>query len=131
MRKSTVGTSGIASALAAAMVAAVIFCAQSEAKLLKVMAQSSSKFEQAELLSAERPKIPAEMQEEEYKSFCIAKFIINPDGKTCVSLVTSSGSADIDELTLDTLRGWKFKPAKLDGKPISSTRKIKIEFEVQ
>jgi len=34
-------------------------------------------------------------------------------------------------MALSTLRRWKFKPATLDGKSVDSSRKIKVEFEVE
>lgn len=76
------------------------------------------------------PDIPTERKELCFKSFCLARFYIASDGKAKVKLVSSSGSKEIDEITLATLRRWKFSPAMLDGKPVASTRRIKVEFEV-
>jgi len=45
--------------------------------------------------------------------------------------LTTSGSNQVDEITLDTLRHWKFKPATVDDQPVTSTRKIRVEFEVE
>jgi protein TonB len=91
----------------------------------------SSKFMDAEVLACPQPLIPAELHEQCFKSCCIARFIINPDGKAAVKLVTSSGSNEIDEITLSTLKRWKFRPAMLNGKPVQSTRRVKVEFEVE
>lgn len=76
------------------------------------------------------PAIPPEKHEQSFKSYCLARFHISADGKSKVKLVSSSGSHEIDEITLTTLRRWKFKPAMLDGSPVESTRRIKVEFEV-
>jgi outer membrane biosynthesis protein TonB len=43
----------------------------------------------------------------------------------------SSGSDEIDDITLKTLKQWKFKPAMLNDKPVLSIRRIKLEFEVE
>jgi TonB family protein len=56
--------------------------------------------------------------------------MVSANGKTDVKLLSSSGSTEIDEITLQTLRTWKFKPATLDGEPIEGVRKIQIEFQV-
>ena len=85
----------------------------------------------AEVLNSPQPMIPAELHEQCFKSCCIARFIINPDGKTAVKLLTSSGSDEIDEITLSTLKRWKFRPAMLNGKPVQSTRRVKVEFEIE
>lgn len=93
--------------------------------------EHSSDFRPAEVLAAPHPEIPAEMHDQCFKSCCIARFIINPDGKTAVKLVSSTGNEDLDDLALKTLKQWKFRPATLNGAPVSSTRRVKIEFAVE
>ena len=56
--------------------------------------------------------------------------MIKDDGKYSVKLISSSGSEQVDDIAIDTLRRWKFKPALLDGKPVDSSRKIRVEFQV-
>jgi len=101
------------------------------ATTLTIGTESSSAFERAEIVASPKPIIPAELHQQCFKSCCIAKFLIHEDGKTNVHIVSSSGSPEVDELTLDTLRKWQFKPAMLDGKPIESSRKVRVEFEVE
>jgi periplasmic protein TonB len=107
------------------------FPPSSFATTLTLGTEASSDFEKAEIVSSPKPLIPAELHEQCFKSCCIAKFLIHEDGKTNVHIVSSSGSPEVDELTLDTLRKWQFRPAMLDGKPIESSRKVKVEFEVE
>jgi TonB family protein len=56
--------------------------------------------------------------------------MVSASGKTDVKLLSSSGSSEIDDITLQTLRTWKFKPATLDGEPIEGVRKIQVEFQI-
>jgi len=77
------------------------------------------------------PEISPELHEQCFKSSCVAKFVIKKDGQTSVSLLSSSGSQEVDDIALNTLRHWKFKPATLDGQAVDSSRKIKVEFEVE
>ncbi|HEY9786572.1 MAG TPA: energy transducer TonB [Candidatus Obscuribacterales bacterium] len=91
----------------------------------------ASQFMDAEVLVAPQPVIPPELHEQCFKSCCIARFNIGPDGKTSVKLLSSSGSEEVDDIALSTLRRWKFRPAMLNGKPVQSTRRVKIEFEVE
>lgn len=93
--------------------------------------QESSRLEKAEVIFGPEPKIPAELQEHCLNSYCVAKFLIKPDGAPTVSLMTSSGSPEIDEIAMDTLRKWKFRPATLNGKPTTSSRRLRIEFKVE
>ena len=94
-------------------------------------ASEASQFIDARVVQSPPPVIPSELHEHCFKSCCLARFIIQPDGKAQVTLLSSSGSPDIDEITMATLRRWKFKPAVLNGKPVQSTRRVKVEFEVE
>jgi len=98
--------------------------------LLKGSTADASHYEDAKAVEAPRPEIPAELHEQCFKSCCIARFLIKDDGKYSVKLISSSGSDQVDDIALDTLRRWKFKPALLDGKPVESSRKIRVEFQV-
>lgn len=100
-------------------------------RTLSVGTDSSAVFTPAQATYSPEPEIPAHLQEECFCSYCIAKFSIKPSGASSVQLLTSSGSAEVDELALETLRRWKFKPATMDGAPIEGTRKIKVEFKIE
>jgi len=76
------------------------------------------------------PEIPTTIMERAFKSYCVARFFIDNEGKPTVKLLTKSGSNEIDDITIATLRRWKFNPAMLDGKPVESTRRIRVEFEI-
>jgi protein TonB len=84
----------------------------------------------AQVLASPHPEIPADLHENCFKSCCIAKFLISPAGKTSVQILSSSGNEQLDEIALKTLKQWRFRPATLNGAPVESTKKIKIEFEV-
>jgi len=98
--------------------------------LLKIGTQESSTYHDAEVVFSPKPEISAELKEECLKTSCGARFAVSEEGKTTVRLVTSTGSTDVDETVMSTLRLWKFKPATVDGKPINSNRTLRIEFEI-
>lgn len=100
------------------------------AKSYDIGAEEQADFVEAKPVYTPQPVIPPEKHENCFKSCCLARFFIAKDGKTKVKLLSSSGSNEIDDITLITLRRWKFKPAMLDGQPVESTRRIKVEFEV-
>jgi TonB family protein len=115
-----------------AVLAAALLCqmAAMAGPLLKIGTQESSTYHDAEVVYSPKPEISSELKEECLKTSCVAKFAVSDEGKTSVRLVSSSGSADVDETVMSTLRQWKFKPATVDGKPISSSRTLRIEFEI-
>lgn len=77
------------------------------------------------------PQIPESLRTQVLKTFVRARFYIAPDGTAQVTLLTGSGSLELDQLTLETLRQWRWKPALRDGIPVPSTEQLKIEFEVE
>lgn len=101
------------------------------AETLRIGTQQSATLIPAEAVRCPQPEITHEMLEQGIKANCLAKFAIEPSGKHTVELLSSTGSPEFDELTLDTLRGWQFRPAQLAGAPVYSVRKIKVEFEVE
>jgi TonB family protein len=117
--------------LAAGMLVAMSAGSGSQAQTFKLGAAESSKYEDSQAVECPQPVIPAALHEHCFKSCCIARFLIKEDGKTTVRLVSSSGDDEVDQITLATLQRWKFRPAALNGKPVQSTRRIKVEFEVE
>lgn len=101
-----------------------------QAETFKLGTQESNHLVPAEPLDCPQPIITEEMLEQGIKTNCTAKFAIAPTGKSTVVLLSSTGSSEVDELTLGTLRTWRFRPASLSGSPVASVRKIKVEFEV-
>src|SRR5215470_18918764 len=99
-----------------ALVALLAVPEPSMAGTFRLGASESSQIQDAEVLESPQPEIPAQLHEQCFKSCCIARFIIQPDGKASVRLLSSSGCEEIDEITLSTLRRWKFRPAILNGK---------------
>jgi TonB family protein len=100
------------------------------AKMLYSGTESAAVFTPAQPVFNPEPVIPSHLLEEGFQSFCIAKFKIEPNGLSTVKLDTSSGSDEVDELALQTLRRWRFKPATMDGAPVEGTKRIKVEFKV-
>lgn len=90
----------------------------------------SSSYEDALAVEAPQPELPSEHKEQGIKTSCCARFTIEADGAFKVKLLSSTGSQEVDDLALATLKKWKFKPAQLNGKAVKSCRKIKIEFEI-
>ncbi len=98
---------------------------------LSLGTEYSSSYKIAEPTYYPKPEISSELKEQCCKFCCTARFVVKADGKVSVKLLTSSGSPEVDDVALTTLCRWRFKPATLDGKPVDSTRKIRVEFEIE
>lgn len=111
--------------------ATFVVISPTSATTLSVGTEASSNFNPPQAIFAPEPVIPEHLQEQCFKSCCIAKFLVAPTGKTTVQLISTSGSSEVDELTLETLRRWKFKPATLDGAAVEGSKKVQVEFKVE
>jgi len=111
--------------------ATFVVTSPTSATTLSVGTEASSNFNPPQAIFAPEPVIPEHLQEQCFKSCCIAKFLVAPTGKTTVQLISTSGSSEVDELTLETLRRWKFKPATLDGAAVEGSKKVQVEFKVE
>jgi TonB family protein len=117
--------------LAAAFILISAVVSPVQADTFKLGVQEAASYKQAEIVSSPEPIISAELKEECLKTYCEARFSIDPKGKFAVSLITSSGSAEVDDITVSCLRSWKFRPARRGAEPVASTRKIRVEFVVE
>ena len=102
-----------------------------QARTLTIGTESSSSFNPPQPVFSPEPVIPEHLHEQCFKSCCIAKFLVKANGNTSVQLISTSGSDEVDELTLETLRRWRFKPATLDGTPVEGSKKVQVEFKVE
>jgi TonB family protein len=116
--------------IAVTLLTSIAWAGGSLADTFKLGTQEAETFKQAEILSSPEPVISSELKEECLKTFCVARFNIDAKGRITVQLITSSGSPEVDEITVSTLRGWKFRPALRGTEPVPSTRKIRVEFVV-
>jgi TonB family protein len=55
------------------------------------------------------------------------ELLINPDGSVTASLQGHASPA-VEQTVLDTVRKWKFEPARILGVPIAMTVGLKVEF---
>ena len=54
------------------------------------------------------------------------ELLINPDGSVAKASVHSHVKPDVAQNVLDTLRKWKFQPARLLGVPIADTIRLRV-----
>jgi protein TonB len=74
------------------------------------------------------PQIPPSFADENLPTTFRALFDIHADGTATVSLVKSTGDSQLDQIALDAAKQWTFRPGTLNGKPIDSYLRLKIDF---
>lgn len=78
---------------------------------------------------APAPQYPAQALRRGEEGTVSVRAEVGPDGvPTSVSLVAGSGSRLLDRAALDAVRGWRFQPATLDGRPTVSSVVVPIDF---
>ena len=92
--------------------------------------EDGAEFVPAKAVKCPCPHLPSELKEDSMDCCCEVRFHIDEKGDAKAKIVKSSGSDEIDDITLQTVSKWKFRPAMLDGKPVASTRRLKVEYEV-
>lgn len=59
----------------------------------------------------------------------MATILIDAEGVVQNVNVTDHPGMDIDKMTVEALKQWKFKPAVKDGKPAATTATVKVLFK--
>lgn len=72
-----------------------------------------------------------ELRREALTTYLRVRFNIEPNGGCTVTLLNSTGNATLDAEALSTLRQWRWKPAVVDGLPVASVQRLKVEFIVE
>ncbi|MBI1755576.1 MAG: TonB family protein [Fimbriimonas ginsengisoli] len=86
----------------------------------------------AEPLDQPQPTIPDDLRAEAMERTFVAEFVVGPDGlPKQVSVVRSTGVAELDEAALRAARRWRFRPATSDGAPTDGRIRLRIEFKVE
>lgn len=92
--------------------------------------QSASSFDEApRLLNKLDIKLPENMPRSEKAQRVFAQVTIGTEGETeSVTIVNSQGCAPCEQVVAEALRGAKWKPAKLNGKPVVVTVTLPVEL---
>lgn len=79
------------------------------------------------LVSQPKPVLPDDVNYDDIHGNFFGLFAIHADGSTDVKMVSSTGDSQVDQIVLDTVRKWRFRPATLNGKPVASYRRLEVE----
>ncbi len=80
---------------------------------------------------APTPTIPDDMRDEVMQVIAVARFEVSRDGTAKVSLLSATNYSELDDIILDTLKQWRFKPAMSNGVPIDSVADVRLLISVK
>ena len=85
----------------------------------------------AEPLDQPSPEIPDDLRAEALDKSTVVMISVSPSGSASdVSVVSSSGVSELDDLALRAARRWKFRPATRDGEPVAGHVRLHVRFKV-
>lgn len=81
---------------------------------------------------APAPTIPDDMREEVLEAVAVAHFRVLRDGRVIVSLTKPTDFSRLNDVILDTLREWRFRPAmNKGGVAVDSEAEVRLLIKVQ
>ncbi len=84
-----------------------------------------------EAIYAPVPSIPDDMRNEVLEAEAVVRFRVSHDGGTTVSLIKPTDFSRLNDIILETLRQWRFRPASRHGVAIDSDAQIRLLITVQ
>jgi TonB family protein len=78
------------------------------------------------LLKGTKPSVPAEKTR--IKGVAVVCGIVARDGRIRITSMDRTIGNGLDEIAMDTVKQWKFRPAMKDGKPVAAPIDLEIKF---
>jgi TonB family protein len=83
------------------------------------------------LLSRVDPEYSEEARKAKYQGAVLLNIEVDPSGKVTNIKVQRSLGLGLDEKAIEAVRKWRFKPGYKDGKPVTVTVSIEVDFRLQ
>lgn len=83
---------------------------------------------EAEAIEQPRPLVPDDLSMDDIHGDFVAVFTVKSDGQATAKMAQSTGSRRLDALALDAANRWKFRPARVGGRPVDSFRRLRVQF---
>ena len=84
---------------------------------------------QAELISKVAPVYPAMAKAQHVSGNVTVDALIDASGKVTTTKIVS-GPTLLQQAAMDALKQWKYRPAMLDGKPVSMHLTVTLQFRL-
>lgn len=83
-------------------------------------------------LETPSPVYPEAARRGNLQGIVIAEIRIDPQGRVeSARAAEGSGSAILDDAALAAVKSWRYRPAHLSGKPVSSVRRVRFVFRLE
>src|SRR5215813_1639611 len=76
------------------------------------------------------PEFSEEARKAKYQGVVGLNVVVGPDGRIHSAQVAKSLGMGLDEKAIETVRLWKFDPAKKDGRPVAVAVYIEVDFHL-
>ena len=86
---------------------------------------------QARTSDAPKPKYPDAARRDGKEGRVLLRVLVNEEGRTAsVEVNRSSGAEALDQAAVETIKHWRFSPARLGDRPVESWVRIPIDFRL-
>ena len=82
------------------------------------------------VISAPSAQFSESARGKEFTGVCTLGVNVEPDGRTSHIRVLKSVGKDLDEKAINAVKAWRFKPATLDGKPVTVQIAVQVSFHL-
>ena len=96
------------------------------------LSENGAQFGTAEYLQINKPGYPREAKRRKQEGLVVLLVKLSPAGNPVeVSLKTSSGFPVLDTAARESVRSWRFVPARMDGEDVESDVTVPIRFTLR
>lgn len=81
-------------------------------------------------LATPAPPYPADARSQGVEATVVVRFTISESGEVQNPTIVR-GHPLFDAIVLQTVKSWRYKPASLDGKPVSVAKTVRIPFSIK
>ena len=82
------------------------------------------------LLYKKEPEYSEEARKAKYQGTVILAIVVDPSGRAINLQVVRSLGLGLDEKAIEAVKQWKFQPGYKDGKPVSVSAQIEVNFRL-
>lgn len=98
--------------------------------VVPVVPVNPPKLSPAVAIEPELPEYPDSARKSNIEGYVLLELDIDERGKLKKARVRQGLQRALDDAALASVQSWRFQPARLDGRAVSSTRLVRIRFEL-
>lgn len=98
--------------------------------VVPVVPMNPPKLVPAMALEPELPEYPDSARKSNIEGYVLLELDIDERGKLKKARVRQGLQKALDDAAMASVQAWRFQPARLDGRAVSSTRLVRIRFEL-